>query len=91
VVGRTRHADPGTPFVVAQCVAEAVAAVLALAGHETYSRDRMLAEPGLAAALERWEAQDHRMHERERSARIALGGSEARRSLHPSVLGKLLP
>jgi hypothetical protein len=79
--------------VVAQCTDEAVAAVLALAGHETFRRELMLAEPALADALERWEAHDHRAHERERSARMALGGirPDARRSPHPSVLGKLLP
>jgi hypothetical protein len=91
VVGRTRHAEPGTPYVVALCADEAVAAVLVLAGRETHSRDRMLAEPALAEALERWEAHDHRAHDRERSARVALGPRDARRSPHPSVLGKLLP
>jgi hypothetical protein len=93
VVGRTRHAEPGTPFVLAQCVDEAVAAVLALAGHETYRRDRMLAEPALTEALERWEANDHRAHDRERTAGAAFGriAPNQRRSHHPSVLSKLLP
>jgi hypothetical protein len=93
VVGRTRHSGWGTPFVVAQCVDEVVAAVLGLAGHETYRRDRMLADPSLAKALGRWEAHDHRIHERERVARAALGhaGPAPRRPPHPSVLGKLLP
>jgi hypothetical protein len=93
VVGRTRHSGWGTPYVVAQCVDEVVAAVLGLAGHETYRRDRMLADPSLAKALGRWEAHDHRIHERERVARAALGhaGPAPRRPPHPSVLGKLLP
>jgi hypothetical protein len=92
VVGRTRHATPGTPYVVAQCVDE-VAAVLALAGHETYRRDRMLAEPALTEALERWEAHDHRAHTRERTAGAAFRRipSSLRSSPHPSVVGKLLP
>ena len=92
VIGRTRYAEPGTPYVVAQCVDE-VAAVLALAGHETYRRDRMLAEPALTEALERWEAHDHRAHDQERTAGAALRRipSGLRSSPHPSVVGKLLP
>lgn len=92
VVGRTRLADPGTPYVVAQCVDDAVAAVLALAGLETHPRHRMTEDPALAEALRRWEAHDHRIHERERSARAVVGGPPGqRRSAHPSVLAKLLP
>jgi hypothetical protein len=79
--------------VVAQCADEAAAAVLALAGHETFRRELMLAEPALTEALERWEAHDHRAHDRERSAGAAFGRvpPDGRRSPHPSVLGKLLP
>jgi hypothetical protein len=93
VVGRTTHVAPGTPYVVAQCADEAVAAVLALAGHETFRRELMLVEPALSEALERWEAHDHRAHDRERSAEAAFGRvpPDVRRSPHPSVLGKLLP
>lgn len=78
--------------MVAQCVDD-VAAILAMAGHETYHRDRMLAEPALTEALERWEAHDHRAHDRERTARKAFRRIPAalRDSPHPSVVGKLLP
>jgi hypothetical protein len=93
VVGRTRHSGWGTPYVVAQCVDEVVAAVIALAGHETYHRDRMLADPSLADALDRWESHDHGVHGGERAARTALGrpAPGSSRPPHPSVLGKLLP
>lgn len=93
MVARTQHSGWGRPYVVAQCLDEVVAAVLALAGHETYRRDRMLADPSLAEALKRWESHDHRIHDRERAARAALAQPppEARRPPHPSVLGKLLP
>jgi hypothetical protein len=92
VVGRTRLTEPGTAFVVAQCVDGAVAAVLALAGLETHPRHRMTEEPDLAEALRRWESHDHRTHERERSARAVVGGPPGqRRSAHPSVLAKLIP
>lgn len=93
VVARTQHSGWGRPYVVAQCLDEVVAAVLTLAGHETYRRDRMLADPSLAEALKRWESHDHRIHERERAARVALGQAApaARRAPHPSVIGKLLP
>jgi hypothetical protein len=93
VVGRTRLTEPGTPYVVAQCVDEAVAAVLCLAGLEAHPRHRMTADPELVEALRRWEAHDHRIRERERTARAAVGGAASAqpRSAHPSVLAKLLP
>jgi hypothetical protein len=92
-VGRTRLAEPGTPYVVAQCVDEAVAAILALAGLESYRRDEMMTELDLSEALRRWESHDPGIHERERRARAVVGGapSAQRRSAHPSVLAKLLP
>ena len=93
VIGRTRLTDPGSPYVMAQCVDGAIAAVLALAGLETFERERMAEDPGLAEALRRWEAHDHGTHERERSARALVRSvpSGQRRSAHPSVLAKLLP
>jgi hypothetical protein len=93
VIGRTRLTEPGTPYVVAQCMDEAVAAVLAMAGLEAHPRERMTEDPELAEALRRWETDDHRAHRRERSARARLSGTPTgqRRSPHPSVLAKLLP
>ena len=86
-------AEPGTPYVVAQCVDAAVAAVLAMAGLETYRRDGMMTQPDLLEALRRWESHDPRIHERERRARAVVGAAPSgqRRSAHPSVLAKLLP
>jgi hypothetical protein len=80
-------------FAYPAAFGDLLAAVLALAGHETYRRDRMLAEPALTEALERWEANDHRAHDRERTAGAAFGriAPNQRRSHHPSVLSKLLP
>lgn len=94
VVGRSAHVDPGAAYVVVQCVDDAVAAVLSLAGHESHRRDEMLAHADLADALARWEAGDHGLHGRERAARAAFGrpaGRAGRRLPHPSALGKLLP
>jgi hypothetical protein len=91
-VGRTTHVRPGTPYVVSQCVDEAVAALLSLGGLETYGREQMERRPSLSDALTAWEAGDDELHRRERAARGAFGGTPPSlpRLPHPSLLGKLL-
>ena len=94
VVGRSTYADAGSRYVVAQCVDDAVAAVLSMAGHETYRRDEMAHDPDLVEALAAWEADQDDLHRRELKARAAVTRSDRPASLgllpHPSLLGKLL-
>ncbi len=93
VVARSEHATAGAAFVLAQCADRAVAAVFALAGQEVHGRDEMERDPGLARALAAWDAGDHGLFERERTARAAFTGPDERERMrpvgrHPSLLGK---
>ena len=95
VVARSRLARPGAPIVLAHCADRAVAAVFALAGQEVFSREEMESDPRLAEALARWDADDQRLFELERTARAAFRPERPRddtmRALpHPSILGKKL-
>lgn len=95
VVGRTAYVRPGAPYVVAKCADDAVAAVLSLAGLESYRRAEMERDPALAEALAAWERDDVGLHGRERAARTLVTRGDAATSVprlpHPSLLGKLLP
>jgi hypothetical protein len=93
VVSRSAYVRPGAPFVVSQCLDDAVAAALSLAGLEVYGRGQMEGQASLAEALAAWDAGDHGLHRRERAARRAFGAPapSTRRLPHPSLLGKLLP
>jgi hypothetical protein len=91
VVARSVHVRPGTAYVLAVCVEGAVAEVLALSGHGTYTEEEMRRRPDLAAALTAWEAGDHRLHRAERGAALAFARSVTAldaRALHPSRLSK---
>jgi hypothetical protein len=94
VVARTVHVEPGTPYVVATCADDAVAAALALLGHAAHTAGEMRSRPDLSRALRAWEADDHGLHHLERAAARAFAGSEAstdplrRRLFHPSVLAR---
>ena len=89
VVGRSRHATPGTPFVLAECADSGVAAVFALAGQEIRSAEEMGADARLSAALDAWKSGDRSTFELERKARAAYEPAEAdERMPHPSLIGK---
>jgi hypothetical protein len=91
VVARSVHVRPGAPYVLAACVDGAVAEVLALSGHGTYTPEEMRRGPDLAAALAAWEAGDHRLHRSEREAALTFARSVTKsdgRALHPSRLSK---
>ena len=92
VIGRSRHVRPGTPFVLAQCADQGVAAVFALAGQEVRSGEEMRGDSTLTAALEAWEAGDRSIFELEKSARSAYRPAqtmaEPARMPHPSLVNK---
>lgn len=96
VVARTAHVQPGSPYVIAVCAEDAVAAMLSMAGHETYGAEDMRRRPELARALQAWDQGDHRLHRSERSEALAFARwatspiEPPRRGLHPSLLGKAI-
>lgn len=90
VVGRSVHAQPGTPYVIAKCADRAIAAVFALSGQQIRTRSEMLGDSALADALRQWDAEDDSVFRMERRARAALkprAAGEALRAAqqwHPS-------
>jgi hypothetical protein len=91
VVARSVHVRPGTPYVLAACVEEAVAEVLALSGHGTYTEEEMRGRQDLAAALAAWEAGDNRIHRSDRAAALSFARAATRADAlarHPSRLSK---
>lgn len=93
VVARTRLVVPGRPYVVSECVGDAL--VSAPPGLETFTRPQMRREPSLASALEAWEEHDDSLERRERQARGNLSRSLPAQStraraqaMHPSNLGR---
>ena len=94
VVSRTRVVEPGTAYVIATLVDEALAEDYRYTETEVYTPGQMRRSGELSDALRRWESDDHDLFRRDRQAhdrieaayRASIVRSAQR---HPSMLSRV--